>query len=46
MKIAKSALAKRSPDYDLRKCVDLEPKDRKDFTNSNWRPMPCIDTAT
>lgn len=43
---AERALAKSVPDYDLRNCVDLEPKDRKDFTNANWKPMPCINTAT
>lgn len=43
---AERALAKRAPDYDLRHCVDLEPKDRKDFSKSSWKPMPCINTAT
>ena len=43
---AARALAKSGPDYDLRNCVDLEAKDRKDFSNTNWKPMPCINTAT
>lgn len=40
------ALAKKEPDYDLRNCVDLEQKDRRDFTKASWRPLPCINTAT
>lgn len=43
---AARALAKSAPDYDLRNCVDLEAKDRKDFSNTTWKPMPCINTAT
>ena len=45
-KYAERAMAKTSPDYDLRYCTDLELNDRKDFTNSKWKPMPCINTAT
>ena len=40
------ALEKSVPDYDLRNCVDLDAKDRKDFTDKDWRPLPCINTAT
>lgn len=43
---AASALERSTPSYDLRYCIDLEAKDRKDFTNSRWKPMPCINTAT
>lgn len=43
---AERALAKTAPDYDLRYCVDLEAKDRKDFSNTKWKPLPCINTAT
>lgn len=35
-----------APSYDLRYCVDLSDADRKDFTNSSWKPLPCINTAT
>ena len=43
---AARALAKNAPDYDLRNCVDLDAKDRRDFSNTNWKPLPCINTAT
>lgn len=32
--------------FDLRYCVDLPAESRKDFTHTNWKPMPCINTAT
>jgi len=43
---AARALKRTVPNYDLRKCVDLEAKDRRDFTQTNWKPLPCINTAT
>lgn len=35
-----------APSYDLRYCVDLSDADRKDFTYTSWKPLPCINTAT
>ena len=26
--------------------MDLSAADRKDFTHSRWKPLPCINTAT
>lgn len=40
------AMMRNAPDYDLRNCVDLESKDRKDFSKTRWKPLPCINTAT
>lgn len=45
-KYAKRALACHSANYDLRYCIDLPEGSRKDFTNTTWKPMPCINTAT
>jgi hypothetical protein len=43
---AASALKKTKPNYDLRNCVDLDAKDRKDFTDTKWKPHACINTAS
>lgn len=43
---ARRALECTTPNYDLRYCIDLDAGSRKDFTNSSWKPMPCINTAT
>ena len=43
---AKRALACKKANFDLRYCVDLPANSRKDFTNTSWKPMPCINTAT
>lgn len=43
---ARRALRCTKPNYDLRYCIDLDAGSRKDFTNSSWKPMPCINTAT
>lgn len=43
---AQRALKCQTPNYDLRYCIDLDTASRKDFTNSVWKPMPCINTAT
>lgn len=45
-KYAQRALECNSPNYDLRYCIDLDAGSRRDFTNSSWKPMPCINTAT
>lgn len=43
---AKRALACKRPNYDLRYCVDLPVGSRQDFTNTSWKPLPCINTAS
>ena len=43
---AERAIRCSAPNYDLRYCVDLSAADSKDFTNSRWKPLPCINTAT
>lgn len=43
---AKRALACKEANYDLRYCVDLPTGSRQDFTNTSWKPMPCINTAS
>lgn len=43
---AERAIRCSAPNYDLRNCVDLGNASRKDFTNSSWKPLPCINTAT
>lgn len=45
-KYAKRALACTGSNYDLRYCMDLPESARKDYTNSSWKPLPCINTAT
>lgn len=45
-KYAKRALDCRGANYDLRYCIDLPADSRKDFTETSWKPMPCINTAT
>lgn len=45
-KYARRALQCTSPNYDLRYCIDLDASCRRDYTNSSWKPMPCINTAT
>lgn len=43
---AKRALACKGANYDLRYCVDLPAGSRQDFTNTSWKPLPCINTAS
>lgn len=43
---AKRALACKGANYDLRYCVDLPASSRVDCTNTSWKPMPCINTAS
>lgn len=45
-KYAEMAMRLDGPNYDLRNCVDLEARDRKDFTRTSWKPLSCINTAT
>lgn len=45
-KYAKRALSCGGSNYDLRYCMDLPKGARKDYTNSSWKPLPCINTAT
>lgn len=45
-KYAKRALVCHGANYDLRYCIDIPAESRKDFTESSWKPMPCINTAT
>lgn len=43
---ARRALSCWWANYDLRYCIDLPKSSRKDFTNTSWKPWPCINTAT
>lgn len=43
---AKRALACKGASYDLRYCIDLPAGSRRDFTNTTWKPLPCINTAS
>lgn len=43
---AKRALACKSANHDMRYCIDLPAGARKDFSNTTWKPMPCINTAS
>jgi len=43
---AKRALACKGANYDLRYCIDLPADSRKDYTNTSWKPLPCINTAS
>lgn len=43
---ARRALDCKQPNYDLTYCVDLPASDRKDFTNSSFKPLVCINTAS
>lgn len=43
---AKRAIACKGANYDLRYCVDLPVGSRMDFTNTTWKPLPCINTAS
>lgn len=45
-KYVERALACHGANYDLRNCIDLPADSRKDFTNTSWKPLPCINTAT
>lgn len=43
---ANRALECPGANYDLRYCIDLPTSERRDYTNSSWKPMPCINTAS
>lgn len=43
---AKRTFSRTRANYDLRYCVDLPASSRQDFSQTAWKPMPCINTAT
>lgn len=45
-KYAKRSLLCFGANYDLRYCIDLPADSRRDYTNTSWKPMPCINTAS
>lgn len=45
-KYAKRTLSCFGANYDLRYCIDLPADSRQDYTNTSWKPMPCINTAS
>lgn len=45
-KYAERTLSCFGANYDLRYCIDLPADARQDYTNTSWKPMPCINTAS